>query len=276
MSIESRENNFAPGQETSQSLRYFSVEIDTDDPVIQAARLSYELADYGFKRSELLRSPKFHGKGIPHGHGQKVLEIPGMAALSLTLNHISEFLDACEYRTDYVLNPLEPNTKPVREIAERTIDKAWHEALSDQQVILIGHSLGGYDVLAVAALYPEEAKECIERIVLLGSPIAQVVKVHPAAAMIHSLTSARENDQLLDEIQTDFDLFESNGELTFKGIKVTVVLGEFDQIIRPSGWEIPGQTRLPTSHLGMIEDQYVYSFLGSELARDDKTHQEAA
>lgn len=264
--LEPRGNGSAQKPETSKSLSYLSVQTDIGELFFSGVELVSEGIDYLRKRFELLRSSIYRGEGVPHGGGQKVIEIQGMGVLNFWLDDFSYFLAKSEYEQSYLLGSFQPNTFPVREMAGRLIEKASQEAQDGRKVIVIGHSKGGYDALAAVFLYPYESQKYIDRIVLLASPIAERVRIHPAAAFLHSATSGREDEELLREVQPDFNRFSLNGGLTLNGVKLISIWSDQDRIIQPTGRMVPRQYMIPTTHLGMIVDQKVYKFFANKVA----------
>jgi len=47
----------------------------------------------------------------------------------------------------------------------------WKVANSQRQFVLVGHSMGGMLARTYLARYPKEAEQCIERVIMLGSPL---------------------------------------------------------------------------------------------------------
>lgn len=253
-------------RETSKSLRYISVQTDIGELFFGGVGLVSESVDYLRKRFELLRSSIYHGEGVPYGGGQKVIGIQGTGVLNFWLDDLSYFFEKSGYEQSYLLGALHRNTIPVREMAGILIERVSQEVQDGQKAIVVGHSKGGYDALAAVFLYPYESHKYIDRIVMLGSPIAERVRLHPVAAFLHSVTSGRKDEQLLKEVQPDFSRFSLNGGLTLNGVKVISIWSDRDRIIQPFGRMVPGQYMIRTTHLGMIVDENVYQFLGGKVA----------
>lgn len=264
--LEPRRNGSAQSIETAKSLRYLSAQIDIGELFFGGVGLVSEGIDYLRKRGELLISSTYQGGEVPHGGGQKVIEIQGMGVLNFWLDDLYNFFEKIEYDPSYLLGPLRPNTIPIREMAGILIEKASQETQDGRKVIVIGHSKGGYDALATVFLYPYESQKYIDRIVLLGSPISERIRLHPAAALLHLTTSGRKDEQLLKEVQPDFNHFSLNGGLSLNGVKVISIWSDRDRIIQPEGRIVEGQHMIRTTHLGMIVDKNVYQFLGNEVA----------
>ncbi|MFP3896380.1 MAG: esterase/lipase family protein [Anaerolineales bacterium] len=63
-------------------------------------------------------------------------------------------------------HPLERNVKELHAAIQR-----WAQVAPDRRFILLGHSMGGMLARAYAAMYPQEAEEHLDSIVMLGSPL---------------------------------------------------------------------------------------------------------
>ena len=55
--------------------------------------------DYSSRRSALLVDPVFHGQGIPKGHRDSILLIPGFGSGDWTFNTMTRWLEQIGYRT---------------------------------------------------------------------------------------------------------------------------------------------------------------------------------
>lgn len=123
----------------------------------------------------LLCSPLYRGRGVPHGHGEPILVIPGFLANDLMMMPLRNWLRRIGYRpyhADIAWNTDCPNKTALR-LAQKV--KVIHRK-TRKPVVLIGHSLGG--MLAKSVL--QHVPELIDRVITLGSPFRDHVRAHPA------------------------------------------------------------------------------------------------
>ena len=129
--------------------------------------------------ARLLCSPVYRGEGVPHGHGEPVLVIPGFLANDLMMIPLRRWLRRIgyrSYRADIAWNTDCPNKTALRLVHKM---KVLHRK-TGQRVILVGHSLGG--MLAKSIL--QHAPELVDRVITLGSPFRDHVRAHPAVTGI--------------------------------------------------------------------------------------------
>ncbi|MFZ5654913.1 MAG: esterase/lipase family protein [Pseudomonadota bacterium] len=129
--------------------------------------------------ARLLCSPLYRGVGVPRGHGEPVLVIPGFLANDLMMIPLRHWLGRIGYRpyhSDITWNTDCPNKTALRLLQKI---KVIHRK-TGRRVILLGHSLGG--MLAKSIL--QHAPELIDRVITLGSPFRDHVRAHPAVTGI--------------------------------------------------------------------------------------------
>lgn len=148
---------------------------DHDPGVEPVATPLWREAGWPIELALLLCSPLYQGKGVPHGHGEPVLVIPGFLANDLMMIPLRRWLRRIHYRpylSDIAWNTDCPNrtalrlTQKIRVIHRHT----------GRRVILIGHSLGGM----LAKSLVQRVPELIDRVITLGSPFRDHVRAHPA------------------------------------------------------------------------------------------------
>jgi pimeloyl-ACP methyl ester carboxylesterase len=123
----------------------------------------------------LLCSRLYQGRGVPHGHGEPILVIPGFLANDIMMMPLRHWLGRIGYRphhADIAWNTDCPNKTALR-LAHKV--KVIHRK-TGRPVVLIGHSLGG--MLAKSVL--QHVPELIDRVITLGSPFRDHVRAHPA------------------------------------------------------------------------------------------------
>ena len=125
--------------------------------------------------AKLRCSPVFFGIGVPRGHGETVVLVPGFMAGDLMMLELYRWLRRIGYRP-WLSNITWNNDCPdetarklerrVRAIADRTGDR----------LRLVGHSLGGM----LSKYVVQESPELVDRVITVGSPFRDLVKAHPA------------------------------------------------------------------------------------------------
>ncbi len=146
------------------------------DPSVQPTLTPlWREAGWGLEWLRLRVSPIYFGWGVPRGHGEPVLLLPGFMAGDYLMLELHRWLQRIGYRS-HLSNIVWNNDCPDRTaqaLASRL--KSIH-AQSGVRVRIIGHSLGGM----LAKSLVQDAPELIDRIITLGSPFRSLVKAHPA------------------------------------------------------------------------------------------------
>jgi triacylglycerol lipase len=131
----------------------------------------------GLEAVTLLRDPVWHGTGVPRGHDEPVLLIPGFMAGDPSLGLMTRWLRELGYRTKSAgirFNVDCSETACVR-LEERL------ECLAEKhgrRVAIVGQSRGGVLARALAVNRPD----LVSGIVTLGSPHRSLFAVHPLVA----------------------------------------------------------------------------------------------
>ncbi len=115
------------------------------------------------------------GIGVPRGHGEPVLVIPGFLSSDLTMLEMHHWLLRIGYRPHF--SRISFNTDCPNETARGLIARL--QGIREEfgmKVRLVGHSLGGM----LAHSLVQQVPESIDRIVTLGSPFRDMVRAHPA------------------------------------------------------------------------------------------------
>lgn len=118
-------------------------------------------------------SPVYYGYGVPRGHGEPVVLVPGFLGDDRYLTEMHLWLRRIGYRPYF--SGIGRNVDCPELLTQRlimTIDAAYTE--TDQQVTIVGHSLGG--MLARAAAHREADK--VKQVITMGSPFRSV-RAHP-------------------------------------------------------------------------------------------------
>ena len=121
-------------------------------------------------------SPVYYGFGVPRGHGEPVILVPGFLGDDRYLTEMHLWLRRIGYRPYF--SGIGRNVDCPELLTQRllmTIDAAYEE--THQKVTIVGHSLGG--MLARAAAHREADK--VKQVITMGSPFRSVARA-PAGA----------------------------------------------------------------------------------------------
>ena len=129
----------------------------------------------GLDWMRLRLSPVFYGAGVPRGHGEPVLLVPGFMAGDLLMLELHRWLQRIGYRS-YLSNIPWNNDCPDR--TARTLAHRLAQIREDcgRRVRVVGHSLGGMLAKSLVQDHPD----LLDRVITLGSPFRSMVKAHPA------------------------------------------------------------------------------------------------
>ena len=118
-------------------------------------------------------SPVYYGFGIPHGHGEGVVLVPGFMGSDRYLTEMHLWLRRIGYRPYF--SGIGRNVDCPELLTQRlvvTIEQAVLE--TGAKVTIVGHSLGG--MLARAAGH--RAPDMVRQVITMGSPF-RAVRAHP-------------------------------------------------------------------------------------------------
>lgn len=118
-------------------------------------------------------SPVYYGFGVPHGHGEAVILVPGFLGDDRYLTEMHLWLRRIGYRPYF--SGIGRNIDCPDLLTQRLV-MTIHQAHTDtkQPVSIVGHSLGG--MLARAAGHREPA--LVKQVITMGSPF-RTVRAHP-------------------------------------------------------------------------------------------------
>jgi triacylglycerol lipase len=126
------------------------------------------------ERAALANDAVWRGEGVPRGHGQPVLLIPGFMAGDLSLGAMAGWLKRIGYRPCRagIAANVDCTARSVQRLEEQ-LER--HVSRNGQNAIVIGQSRGGTMARILAVRRPE----LIDGIVCLGAPLVDQFAVHP-------------------------------------------------------------------------------------------------
>jgi pimeloyl-ACP methyl ester carboxylesterase len=146
-------------------------------------------------------SPVYYGFGVPHGHGEPVVVVPGFLGSDRYLTELVLWLRRIGYRPYF--SGIGRNVDCPELLTQRllmTVEQA--HADTHEPVSIVGHSLGG--MLARAAAH--RAPSLVKQVITMGSPFRSV-KAHPivlSAANLVRSNIVRERRQRREVTNTCF------------------------------------------------------------------------
>ena len=226
----------------------------------------------GFELVQLRLSSIFYGLGVPHGHGDAVVVIPGFLGTDAYLGDLFSWLRTIGYRSYFSgigWNAECPNLLIRRRLNE-TVKRAHHA--TGRKVHLIGHSLGGIIARSVAAQRPD----LVSSVITLGSPFRGPVahsNVLRASEAIRNRILREQAGRVLPGCYTEDCTCEFVSSLkTFFPAKVkqTAVYTKMDGIVdwRYCIAEDPAiDIEVGGTHVGLVFNPLVYKVIADRLAR---------
>jgi pimeloyl-ACP methyl ester carboxylesterase len=235
--------------------------------ILQEARIGDEFA-------QLVRSPIYRGRHVPHGDGRLVLVLPGLFGNDLYLEPMHRWLRRIGYspvRSSLLVNAGCPQRLTEEVEGHLTIQRQTRRG----PVAIIGHSRGGILARALAAKLQADASHLI----LLGSPAAAVSRAMeyrseasqvPAGQRVyHASQRAR---QILDP---DCDAPECGCAFLADvraplhvGTRVTSIFSSEDPIVPRSACRVPGAANheITGTHSGLAYNVEALAIVADALA----------
>lgn len=158
-----------------------------EDPSLQAAETPlWREVFFGLDWFQLRMSPVFLGCGIPRGHGEPVVVVPGFMGDDLYLVELFNWLARVGYQpyfSDIGRNADCPDYLQGKLI--ETVKRARRD--TGKKPILVGHSLGGMLSRSLALDNPD----MVGGVISMGSPFRDSVRAHPI--ILHAAAALRRN-----------------------------------------------------------------------------------
>ncbi|MEO6397375.1 MAG: alpha/beta hydrolase [Tepidiformaceae bacterium] len=232
-------------------------------------------AKAGAEYAALLGNPVYHGVGIPRGHGESVLVLPGLFGNDLYLLPLLDWLRRIGYRpiaSHLAFNAGCPN-RLVDEVAAMLANRLGAE----ERLSIVGHSRGGMLGWALASRMGSR----VSQLVLLGSPASGLVQLARSGKSLSAASSlghervgnASNNARRLLDPDCSFPacgcsyLEDLRRPLNARTL-VTSIFSTEDQIVAPRACPVAGATNVKVlgSHSGLVWNVAVYRQLAESLA----------
>jgi len=225
----------------------------------------------GVEMASLRISPVYWGYGIPRGDGSAVVVVPGFLATDFYLTEFRAWLRRIGYTSfdsNIGVNAECPNLL-IKHRLTATIEKAYRAR--KKKVHLIGHSLGGVLVRAVAS----QAPEMVASVITLGSPFRGIT-LHPTvlriAQTVRGQILSRHGKDVLPGCYTGActcRFIESLEESLSRSVRQTAIYSKADGIV---DWRVCRTGRpaadfeVSATHIGMVFNPLVFDIVAHRLA----------
>jgi triacylglycerol lipase len=218
----------------------------------------------------LLVDPVFHGHGVAHGDGRRVVLMPGFGGGDQTLLVLANWLRRIGYRPStcgFVVNT--GCGDRALERVERRVEKL-HEQ-HGRRVALIGHSRGGHYARALGRRRPELVSHAISVGAGLRSMLAisRPTQLAAAGARRVVLSTGRGRSQLCLTGACDCQFIRDfGGEFPTDRVRLTSIYSKGDGVVRWQSALVPygNCVEVTGSHVGLIFNRKTYRAIASALA----------
>lgn len=246
--------------------------VDCEIPVTAAVvPIQHELL-WGLEWIALRASKVYRGDGVPRGHGEPVIVVPGFLGSYRGLHELTDWLARIGYAVSdpgFERNIACPDTLLER-LKRRIADES---AASGRPVSLVGHSLGGSLARAAAARMPDH----IEQVITLGSPLREM-RAHPLVTELAHLLSAfapsphRPHAGHEHGVTCTCELADALGQPPLPGVRRTAIFSRQDGVV---DWRTSMEgdadvdVEVRGTHLGMVVNAAAYEAIARVLAGND-------
>jgi pimeloyl-ACP methyl ester carboxylesterase len=236
----------------------------TDAPV----PLSHELL-WSLEWLSLRLSKVYRGDGVPHGHGEPIIVVPGFLGSFRELHELTDWLTRIGYPVSdpgFRRNASCPDT--LLELLVRRIRRVY--AAHGQRVSLVGHSLGGSLARAAAVRVPDK----VEQVITLGSPLREM-RAHPLVAELARVLAALAPSPHLAHQGHEHgptcscELAETLAQPFPEGVRRTAIYSRFDGVV---DWRTCNEgdagidVEVTGTHIGLVVNTGVYETIARRLA----------
>jgi pimeloyl-ACP methyl ester carboxylesterase len=224
--------------------------------------------------ARLLVDPVYRGAGVPHGHGDPVVLIPGFLAGDASLSVMQEWLERIGYAahgsgivanidcSDRALNRLEARVEDIH-------------ARAGRRVALIGHSRGGHFAKALAHRRPDVVAGVVSLGAGLDTPFDISVPTKAAVAAVRAVQGRLRPELARTGCLTDACgcAFARDYGAPFPAdIPLTSVYSREDGVVWWEACTVPyaRNVEVTGSHVGLAFNRKVYRVLADALVAMDQ------
>jgi triacylglycerol lipase len=221
----------------------------------------------------LLADPVYRGDGVPRGHGEPVVLIPGFLAGDPSLAVMAEWLRRMGYRVDAsgISVNVDCSDRAVNRLDRRVA--RIHEA-TGRRVSLIGHSRGGHFAKALAHRRPERVAGVISLGAGLDTPFDISIPTKAAVAAARWVMA-----QTVDRVAEN-GCFTANCRCRFArdyagdfpaSVPLTSVYSRGDGVVWWEACVVPyaRNVEVTGSHVGLAFNRNAYRAIATALAGSD-------
>ena len=248
-----------------------------DDHSVQPALtpIQNELS-FAWDWAALRLSPVYYGCGVPRGHGEPVVVVPGFMGTDLSMMELYFWLARIGYQPYYSELGVNVNCPDVSaETVLSVVRRAANE--TGRRVHLIGHSLGALIARDVAFRH----SEAVDQLISLAAPFNDVAHVHPV--LIEAMDAVRR--QAGSHLTWHIAPACYSGHCTCSFIEHIMrprkppfrryaLYSRNDGLVRPQSCmeeEAELNIGIPTSHYGIIYNWQAYQAVARLLAESPAT-----
>ena len=246
------------------------VAVDCEIPISDAASLPLPHESlWGLDWLALRASAVYRGDGVPRGHGEPVIVVPGFLGSYSGLHELTGWLTRMGYAVSdpgFERNIVCPDT-----LLERLESRiAGEHAARSARVSIIGHSLGGSLARAAAVRAPEH----VEQVITLGSPLREMraqTLVAELARLLAALAPSPHRPHPGHEhgLTCSCELAEALAQPFPSSVRRTAVYSRRDGVVdwRTSMEGDPSiDVEVAGTHVGLVVNASVYEAIARALA----------
>lgn len=256
----------SPRLDTFRSLReYVSVLFwESPNSIKDGIEVVTDYYKAGLEGTDLLFNPIYREDNLPSGDGSDITLVPGFMGNELAYLLPRENLRrtgwaANVYSPRYGLHvgPTETEVDPLIKHLQDT------RRLSGRKGHVIAHSKGGHVALLAAITRTEEFTDCVDQLILVGSPIPEKVNMQVGTVYLLAQLALKGNDFRLTAFAED-----ENSLARLNNVRLTTLKIKNDPIIE--GLHLGSEAEIfevASSHTGAIQNRNNLYFMVHRLAR---------
>lgn len=226
---------------------------------------------FGTELLLLHASPVFYGLGVTRGDGSGVVVVPGFLGSDFYLTHLHKWLKRIGYRS--YLSGIGINAECPNLLIRYRLTEVINRALKEtgRKVHLIGHSLGGVMVRAIAAQRSSE----VASVITLGAPFRGTVahqSILRAAKAVRGHILSQHSDTVLPDCYTarcTCDFLNSLRTDIPSSVRQTAIFTRNDGVVdwqycRSGDPDVDAE--VPGTHVGLAFNSTAYGIIATRLA----------